>query len=317
MIVKNEVVLAKMEKKKKPRRKLSEEHKQKLIKANTGRKISEETRLKMSLAKKGKRPAGYEKIKLLPPWNKGLTSETDERVKKASNKTKESLLASYSEKRISPWNKGKKIDREKHPNMGHFKQHSAESKEKMSRTRSQNPTKYWAGKPLPDSAKKKLSEGMKKKGVIPPSRKGIVDSEETKSKKSVAMKGKKSGFSGHHHSKEARIKIADAQKGEKHFNWKGGITPLVMKIRACTPYKDWRQKIFEKDNFTCVLCPVKKRGGYLEADHYPIPFNVIFHKNKISSFSEAIACALFWNIDNGRTLCRECHNKNKKWKHLQ
>lgn len=31
-----------------------------------------------------------------------------------------------------PWNKGKKLDRKKYPNMGHFKKHSKKSKEKMS-----------------------------------------------------------------------------------------------------------------------------------------------------------------------------------------
>ena len=35
------------------------------------------------------------------------------------------------------------------------------------------------------------------------------------------------------------------------------------------------------------------------------------HKRKLS---EALACEEFWNINNGRTLCKECHNKTKGWK---
>ena len=93
--------------------------------------------------------------------------------------------------------------------------------------------------------------------------------------------------------------------GKKHYNWKGGITPLVLQIRHCFKYRQWRSDIFTRDNFTCVLCEI--RGGYLEADHYPKRFSTIFHENKITSLEQALACEEFWNINNGRTLCESCH----------
>lgn len=79
--------------------------------------------------------------------------------------------------------------------------------------------------------------------------------------------------------------------GEKHWNWKGGTTPLHEQIRKSLEYKLWRQAVFERDNYTCVLCGDAK-GGNLEADH-------------IKQF--AFYPELRFAIDNGRTLCRDCH----------
>jgi len=103
---------------------------------------------------------------------------------------------------------------------------------------------------------------------------------------------------------------------DKHFNqlerngkilWKERtlITPLTRRIRSSKKNVDWRTAIFKRDNFTCTQC--EKRGGYLEADHYPVKFSNIFHRNKIISYKQAMECKEFWNTDNGRTLCIKCH----------
>ncbi len=84
--------------------------------------------------------------------------------------------------------------------------------------------------------------------------------------------------------------------GEKNGMWKGGITPLNKKIRNSTKYKIWRKAVFERDNYTCILC--FKMGGYLEADHIK-PFSL---------FPE-----LRFEIDNGRTLCKPCHKETDTW----
>jgi len=118
-------------KKGKPGRKLTEEQKLKLIKANTGRKITEETRQKMSRAKKGIRPAGYEKIKDLPPWNKGLNIE-DERVRENTKKSRLTLIKRYKSGELKAWAYGKKVDKSKYPNYGHTnKKHTPETIKKM------------------------------------------------------------------------------------------------------------------------------------------------------------------------------------------
>lgn len=81
-------------------------------------------------------------------------------------------------------------------------------------------------------------------------------------------------------------------KGEKNHFWKGGITPINFKIRNSLEYKIWREAVFVRDNWTCVLC--FERGGKLEADH-------------IKPFS--LCPELRFEISNGRTLCKECHRK--------
>ncbi len=82
-------------------------------------------------------------------------------------------------------------------------------------------------------------------------------------------------------------------RGSKNWNWKGGKTKTQEYIRFSPEYKAWRKMVFERDNYTCVLCS-NGSGGNLEADHI----------EPQSQYPE-----LRFDINNGRTLCKECHRK--------
>ena len=78
--------------------------------------------------------------------------------------------------------------------------------------------------------------------------------------------------------------------GERHWNWKGGVTDISHRIRESSEYKQWRRSVFIKDNYTCQNCGCV--GGTLNAHHIK-PF---------SAFPE-----LRFDVSNGITLCRKCH----------
>lgn len=56
---------------------------------------------------------------------------------------------------------------------------------------------------------------------------------------------------GKHQSKETKKKISDALKGEKSYNWKGGISfePYCLKFN-----EKFKESIRDKFNRTCFLC---------------------------------------------------------------
>lgn len=99
--------------------------------------------------------------------------------------------------------------------------------------------------------------------------------------------------------------------GEKSTRWDGGITPLNTAIRHSDKYKEWKIQVFGRDNFTCQCCGV--RGTWLEAHHIK-KFSIIKKENNIKTFEEALQCSELWNISNGITLCKKCHNETKRIK---
>jgi 5-methylcytosine-specific restriction endonuclease McrA len=106
-------------------------------------------------------------------------------------------------------------------------------------------------------------------------------------------------------SEATKEKIRMAQLGkkrpqtskEKNPNWKGGITPENEIIRKSTQYQIWRKSVFDRDNYTCVLCGARNGSGK----------TVILHADHIKPFS--LFPELRFIVDNGRTLCRDCHKK--------
>ena len=83
--------------------------------------------------------------------------------------------------------------------------------------------------------------------------------------------------------------------GSKHSNWKGGISPERNIIMQTNEYKEWRNNVYQKDNYTCQCCGDNK-GGNLNAHH-------------IKNFSDYVD--LRFDVENGVTLCENCHNLSK------
>lgn len=124
---------------------------------------------------------------------------------------------------------------------------------------------------------------------------GYKQSEEHKIKVSIAL-------TGIVRTPEHKANIAKARKnqvmasGEKHWNWKGGITPINQKLRKSEQYDQWRDAVYKRDNYTCVECGAQ---GDLQADH-------------IKQF--AFYPELRFDVSNGRTLCIPCHKKTPTYK---
>lgn len=94
--------------------------------------------------------------------------------------------------------------------------------------------------------------------------------------------------------------------------WKGS-SPTTHLIRHSSKYKQWRQSVFLRDDFTCQKCD--ERGVYLEAHHKKL-FVKLFNdaKKYLPLFDNYSACILYaplWDINNGITLCKKCHGKTK------
>lgn len=171
-----------------------------------------------------------------------------------------------------PWNKGKKGLQTSYNKGKHL---SEETKEKISKKR---------------LGKKLSKETIEKIRIANTGKKRSIES---KLKYSLALKGlKKSLEHVKNMSLSRKNKPNYSCRGSKSYFWKGGITKTNRIIRNSIEYRLWRESVFKRDNWTCVWCGI--RGGRLEADHIK-PFSL---------FPE-----LRFAIDNGRTLCKECHKK--------
>lgn len=100
-------------------------------------------------------------------------------------------------------------------------------------------------------------------------------------------------------------------RGENHPQWKGGITPLNHQIRTSKKYEKWRKQVFQRDEYTCQQCGDRCGLGrriYLHAHHLK-QFAEIMLENLIKTLTQAEACSELWRINNGTTLCKDCHYK--------
>lgn len=94
-----------------------------------------------------------------------------------------------------------------------------------------------------------------------------------------------SGMKGKHHSHDSKIKISQSNKKD------APISSANKLARLSPEYKEWRQLVFTRDNYTCTTCGSKHR----------------IHPHHIESFAKNIE--LRFVVSNGITLCELCHGK--------
>lgn len=104
---------------------------------------------------------------------------------------------------------------------------------------------------------------------------------------------------------------------EHNPRWTGGHTHWRKSLYATLEYKQWREAVFKRDNYTCQIC--FKRGGNLEAHHNKRMIVIIKEfipnikdfkgyeiKNRLLDYKP------LWDLSNGITLCLDCHKEEKR-----
>jgi hypothetical protein len=162
--------------------------------------------------------------------------------------------------------------------------------------------------------------------------KGKKFSKQHRENMSKVQKGKNNSRWGKEVSKTTRDKISKANK--KHWQdpeirkkqslARGGTGipgenyDLKDCLRSLLEYREWRTKVYQRDNFTCQECGIKSGNGkavHLEAHHKKLFVKIL--KEFIDKYSNiknnrillhlAINYKPFWKISNGQTLCKDCH----------
>lgn len=126
---------------------------------------------------------------------------------------------------------------------------------------------------------------------ISKSEKGKITAEETKE----ILRNLRLGISWGKHTKESKAKISKSHKGEGNPSWKGGISSENEKARKNSRFKEWREKVFRRDNYTCQKTKIK--GGEL-------------HPHHIKNFAEYPE--LRYKVENGITLSKQAHDNFHK-----
>lgn len=150
---------------------------------------------------------------------------------------------------------------------------------KLSETSRQNISEGHKGKPRSFETREKISLSMKAKG--------ITRSLEAKARLSIIASNRKL-------SEETKAKISDAMRGDKHPNWKGGVTYPIFALRKTKEYRHWRNAVLERDGYRCRRCYKSTRR--LNTHHI---------------FSFTLFPELRFEVSNGLTVCVSCHTKYK------
>jgi hypothetical protein len=136
---------------------------------------------------------------------------------------------------------------------------------------------------------------------------GKVRTAESIERGAAKMRGRKRPPFSDEWRENIRLSGIGLHSGEKNPGWIDGRTPFVKLIRHLSCYKYWEKMVKKRDDFTCQKCNI--RGGKLHS-HHKKSFNLIYEENKdkINFAEDAYNIPEFWDLDNGITLCKKCHD---------
>lgn len=153
---------------------------------------------------------------------------------------------------------------------------------------------------LPWNTNKHLSTEIR--NIISKSLKGRISPNKGKSLSEEHRKNIGIGNKNKVRSLEFRNNLSRKYRGKNSYLWKGGITSINQAIRHSLEYRLWRESVFKRDNYTCIWCGARNGNGKA----------IMLHSDHIKPF--AFYPELRFAIDNGRTLCEDCHKTTDTYK---
>lgn len=172
------------------------------------------------------------------------------------------------------------------------KHHLSETKRKISQALKGKKVSPWKGKELSLEHRRKISLSIT--GSKNPRWKGGPPKCQNCNKQlSDSRYNTKFCSKCNYHSEERNSKL----RGDRHWNWQGGKTPIGEQVRNTWQLKEWRRRVFERDDYTCQLPECGVRSGDGKA--------IVLNSNHIKRFVDYPE--LRFDIKNGITLCKPCH----------
>lgn len=126
---------------------------------------------------------------------------------------------------------------------------------------------------------------------------------------------------GYSHKAESKVKAALANKafwdahpsaaqargalvrGEKHPQWKGGVSCLNSSIRRMSENRKWMDAVKTRDG-KCIECGALE---LLESHHQEPLANMVVRLGIRCRDDARKHAAVLWDLSNGKTLCIPCH----------
>lgn len=110
---------------------------------------------------------------------------------------------------------------------------------------------------------------------------------------------------------ESKIGITS---GDKHWNWKGGITPLARRLREFFGVNQVL-KVLQRDDYKCQMCGSKHNLHVHHIKHFSHILQRILDENSnlnpVENINDLYNIAIkdyeFCNLDNLITYCKDCH----------